>query len=118
MLLLPSAIKIFLSAAPVDLRKSIDGPAALVQTRGHDPYSGHLFVFQSRRGTLIKILVWDHSGFVLEQGRFRMPTIAENATEVRLDATQLAMLLDGIDVKRVATPKRWTPPSKKLDGIS
>src|SRR5262245_28423028 len=102
---------------------SIDGLAALVQARGHDPYSGHLFVFQSRRGTRIKILVWDQSGFVLyykrlEQGRFRMPTIAEDAAEVRLDATQLAMLLDGIDVKRVATPKRWTPPSKKLDGIS
>ena len=122
MLLLPSAVRIFLAAAPVDLRKSIDGLAGLVQARGQDPYSGHLFVFQSRRGNRIKILVWDRSGFVLyykrlEQGRFRMPAIPAGAATVDLDGAQLAMLLDGIDVKRVTTPKRWTPPSKKLDGI-
>lgn len=123
MLLLPSAVRIFLAAEPVDLRKSIDGLSALVSARGHDPFSGHLFVFQSRRGNRIKILTWDHGGFVLyykrlEQGRFRLPAISAGAKEARLDATQLAMLLDGIDVKRVPTPKRWTPPpGRKLDSI-
>ena len=123
MLLLPSAVKIFLAAEPVDLRKSIDGLSALVTARSHDPFSGHLFVFRGRRGNRVKILVWDRGGFVLyykrlEKGRFRLPAIADGETEARLHATELAMLLDGIDVKRVKQPKRWTPPSrKKLDAI-
>jgi transposase len=123
MLLLPSAVRIYLAAEAVDLRKSIDGLSALVSSRGGDPFSGHLFVFRSRSGNRIKILTWDHGGFVLyykrlERGRFRLPEIAKGEREVRIDATQLAMLLDGIDVKRVAAPKRWTPPAhQKLDGI-
>jgi transposase len=42
-----------------------------------------------------------------------MPEIREGQTEVELDATQLAMLLDGIDVKQVKAPRRWTPPSRQ-----
>jgi len=112
-----------LASEPVDLRNSIDGLAALVTKRGHDPFSGHLFVFRGRRGDRIKILTWDRGGFVvyykrLEQGRFRLPAIADHDREVRLDATQLAMLLDGIDVKRVKPAKHWTPPAhENLDAI-
>jgi transposase len=81
-------------------------------------FSGHLFVFTSRRGDRVKILVWDRGGFVLyykrlERSRFRLPEIEPGAEEVQLDATQLAMLLDGIDVKRVQSPRRWQPPSAK-----
>lgn len=115
MLTLPRSVRIYLAVGPVDLRKSIDGLCALAQARAHDVFSGHLFVFPSRRGDRIKILVWDRSGFVLyykrlEKGRFRLPLIAPGATEVELDATQLTMLLDGIDVRRVKVPARWQPP--------
>lgn len=114
MLLLPSSVKIFVAAEPVDLRKSIDGLAALVRGQGHDVYSGHLYAFAGRRRDRAKILVWDRGGFVLyykrlESGRFRWPVIAEGCLEVELDATQLAMLLDGIDVGRVARPAAWLP---------
>jgi transposase len=96
----------------------IDGLGALASARGHDLFSGHLFAFTSRRGDRVKILCWDRGGFVLyykrlERGRFRLPEVAPNAEEVQLDATQLAMLLDGIDVKRVQPPKRWTPSGAK-----
>lgn len=123
MLLLPSSVKIYIAAEPVDLRKSIDGLSAKVRGAGHDVYSGHLYVFAGRRRDRVKILAWDRGGFVLyykrlESGRFRWPAIAESICEIEFDATQLAMLLDGIDVKRVKQPKRWTPPSrKKLDAI-
>jgi transposase len=65
--------------------------------------SGHLFVFTSRRGDRVKILVWDRGGFVLyykrlERGRFRLPAIAPGATSVTLDERALDALLDGIDV--------------------
>lgn len=117
MLTLPRAVRIYLAAGPVDLRKSIDGLGAIARTHAHDVFSGHLFVFTSRRGDRIKILAWDTGGFVLyykrlEKGRFRLPSIAPGAREVELDATQLAMLLDGIDVKRVKTPARWEPPAR------
>ena len=118
MLTLPASVRIYLATGAIDLRKSIAGLGALARARGHDLFSGHLFVFTSRRGDRVKILVWDRGGFVLyykrlERGRFRLPAIAPGADEVQLDATQLAMLLDGIDVKRVEPPKRWTPASAK-----
>jgi len=122
-LTLPSAVRIYLAAGPVDLRKSIDGLGAMVTERGHDVYSGHLYVFTSRRGDRIKILTWDRGGFVLyykrlEKGRFRLPQLAADQAEAELDAAQLAMLLDGIDVKQVQRPQGWTPPSRqKLDAI-
>ena len=119
MLTLPASVRIYLATGPVDLRKSIDGLGALASAHGHDVFSGHLFAFTSRRGDRVKILVWDRGGFVLyykrlERGRFRLPEVAAGAEEVQLDATQLAMLLDGIDVKRVKPPQRWEPGSKKV----
>ena len=117
MLTLPRSVRIYLAVGAVDLRKSIDGLGALARARAHDVYSGHLFVFTSRRGDRVKILTWDRGGFVLyykrlERGRFKLPALAPGATEVELDSTQLAMLLDGIDVKEVRTPKRWEPPRR------
>ncbi len=118
MLTLPRSVRIFLCTGRVDLRKSIDGLGALARERSHDLFSGHLFVFVSRRGDRVKILTWDHGGFVLyykrlERGRFKLPDIAPGAVEVELEATQLSMLLDGLDVRRVEQPRRWTPPPKK-----
>ena len=117
MLTLPRSVRIHLATGPVDLRKSIDGLAALATARSHDVFSGHLFVFTSKRGDRVKILAWDRGGFVLyykrlERGRFRLPTVEPGAIEVQLDATQLAMLLDGIDVQRVKSPPRWEPPAR------
>jgi transposase len=120
---LPSSVRIYLAVGAVDLRKSIDGLGAIVSERGHDLYSGHLYVFLSRRGDRLKILTWSAGGFVLlykrlERGRFRLPAIRDGQTEVEVDATQLAMLLDGIDIQRVQPPRRWTPPRReKLDAI-
>jgi transposase len=122
-LTLPSSVRIYLAADPVDLRKSIDGLGGLVSAAGHDPYSGHLFVFTSRRRDRSKILAWDHGGFVLyykrlEKGCFRLPRFAADAREAELDATQLAMILDGIDVKQVKRPAHWVPSAaRKLDAI-
>jgi len=112
MLTLPPAVRIYVSLEPADLRKSIDGLCALVRAQGHDPLSGHLYLFASRRGDRIKILCWDRGGFVLyykrlECGRFFLPRVSPGAREVELEAAELAMLLDGLDVCAVARPKRW-----------
>ncbi|WP_408891320.1 IS66 family insertion sequence element accessory protein TnpB [Myxococcus faecalis] len=84
-----------------------------------EPLPGHLFV--SRRGDKVKILSWDAGGFVLtykrlEQGCFRLPAFAEGALGAQLDATQLSMLLDGINVAHVRRPSTWVPPTAASRG--
>jgi transposase len=87
-----------------------------------DPFSGHLFAFVGKRLDRIKILVWDRGGFVLvykrlERGRFRMPLVEPETKTVTLDATQLTMLLDGIDLSRVRRPVHWEPPAARRGRI-
>lgn len=117
MLTLPSSVRVYLAAEPVDLRRGHDGLVAIVRNTWRlDPFGGHLFVFLGRRQDRVKILVWDRNGFVLyykrlSQGRFRMPRIGSaGAAHVQMDATTLAMLLDGIDVRYVPRPATWAPP--------
>ena len=116
MLLIPRAVRILLAAQRVDMRNSIDGLAAVIRNQWkEDLYAGDLFVFVSRRGDKAKVLTWDNGGFVLyykrlEQGRFRLPDFREDALGARLQSSQLAMLLDGIDLSRVRRPKQWVPP--------
>lgn len=117
MLTLPSSVRVYLAAEPVDLRRGHDGLVAIVRGEWElNPFAGHLFVFLGRRLDRVKILVWDRNGFVLyykrlSQGRFRMPKVPADATRVELDATTLAMLLDGIDVTHVRRPPPWVPPT-------
>ncbi len=116
MVTLPPSVRIYLAAGKVDLRRGHDGLGAIVRNQWKvDIYGGHLFVFVGRRADRCKILFWDRGGFVLyykrlERGRFRVPKVAADASSVRIDATELAMLLDGIDVVSVKRPKRWEPP--------
>ena len=124
MLTLPSSVRVYLAAEPIDLRRGHDGLVALVRGLWKmNPFDGHLFVFLGRRIDRVKILVWDRNGFViyykrLSQGRFRMPQIPPGSTRVELDATSLAMLLDGIDVKRVTRPPVWSPPPASIPSAS
>jgi transposase len=117
MLTLPSSVRVVLAAEPVDLRRGHDGLVAIVRSVWRlNPFEGHLFVFLGRRLDRVKILVWDRNGFVLyykrlSQGRFRMPRVPAGASRIEMDATTLAMLLDGIDVKHVRRPSAWSPPA-------
>jgi transposase len=117
MLTLPPSVRVYVAAEPIDLRRGHDGLIAIARGEWKlDPFAGHLFVFFGRRLDRVKILVWDRNGFVLyykrlSKGRFRMPTIAKGAVRAEMDATELAMLLDGIDLDRVARPARWSPPA-------
>lgn len=115
MLSLPASVRIYLATDPVDMRKGFDGLSALVAAQQGSVFGGDIFVFVSRRGDRLKLLTWDRGGFVLfykrlERGRFRLPAFAPSQRTVALDATSLAMLLDGIDIKRVLRPRHWQPP--------
>jgi transposase len=98
-------IKVLVATKPVDFRRGADSLAALVREQlGHDPFVGTLFVFRSKRADRLKILAWDGSGLVLfwkrlEQGVFRWPPISNGV--MRLSASQLAALVDGLDWSRL-----------------
>ena len=117
-MILSSAVSAWVCAEPIDMRKSIDGLRAVVELELQEKvFSGHLFVFVSRRSDRVKILAWDNGGFVLfykrlEKGRFKLPHLSPEAMAVEIDATQLAMLLDGIDFGWVRRPEHWQPPSQ------
>jgi len=117
-LALPRSVRVYLATERVDLRRGHDGLCALVQgALGHDPYAGHLFVFLGRRLDRCKVLFWERGGFVvyykrLEKGRFRLPRKTLDARAVEMDATELTMLLDGIDLRYVRRPPMWEPQKK------
>jgi transposase len=70
------ATKIYLAAESVDMRKGFEGLYGLVRDQlGHDPLSGHVFLFTNRTHTRIKALVWDGSGLCnpsTENPRYRV----------------------------------------------
>jgi len=115
MITLPSSVKIYLASQPTDMRKGFDGLMGIVRkTLRQDPFSGHLFVFVSKRADRLKILFWDRGGFVLyykrlEAGKYRVPHIGPGARSVRMDSAELSMLLEGIDFSRVRRPVPWMP---------
>ena len=113
MLSLPTSVKIYLARGATDMRKSIDGLAAVTKTvLEHDPLSGHLFAFCNRKRDRIKILYWEQSGFWLlhkrlEKGTFSWPLADDDATKrVEMSATDLAALLGGLDMQK-AKRRRW-----------
>jgi transposase len=108
------AARIWLTAEATDMRCGFDRLAERVRAViGQDPLSGHLFVFRSRRGDRLKILLWDQDGFVvwykrLEAGVFKLPRVKEGARSLELRASELAMVLDGIDVSKLKRVPRYT----------
>lgn len=110
MLTLPGSLRVYLACGSTDLRKSIDGLAALVQEGfGLDPFSPSLFVFCNRERNKLKLLYWEHNGFWLfyrrlERGTFQWPT--EHAATKLISSRELRWLLDGLSLsQRQAHPK-------------
>lgn len=93
------------------MRRGFNTLAAQAEkTLEQDPYSGHLFVFRGRRGDLLKIIWWDTQGACLfskrlEKGRFVWPAAKDG--KISLRASQLTMLLEGIDWRM--PKKTWRP---------
>ena len=108
-----SPTRIWLAVAPTDMRCSFDRLAELAQAvTGDDPFSGHLFLFRSRGGDRLKVLYWDRDGYALwykrlEEGTFKLPKVEPSQRSVELRPSELAMMLDGIDLRSVKRTKRY-----------
>ena len=93
---------VYLYVPPVDMRKSINGLAVLVETvLGLSPFAEALYVFSNRRRDKLKMLTWDRSGFVLyykrlEKERFHWPRSVED--RLMLSGQELNWLLDGYNL--------------------
>ena len=119
MILLPSAVRVYVATAPTNLRKSFEGLSNEVRTLlAADPLSGHVFLFLNRTRTQVKLLLWTRGGFTivhkrLERGRFTFPArVSVTAARVEIDAHELSMLLEGLDVATARSAVRWSPPAR------
>jgi len=116
MLTLPPSCRIYLCTEPCDMRAGFDGLLSRVRKYwNEDPFAGHLFCFVSKRRDRVKIIWWSSGGLSLyckrmEKGRFRMPAVVAGQHSVRLGASDLAMLLEGIDWSRVRRQVLYQPP--------
>lgn len=115
MLTLPPSVRIYACTRAVDMRKSFDGLAAATrEILRRDPMSGYLFAFFNRRADIVKVLFWDRSGFALlakrlERGRFHLPRpAADGAASLEIEAAELALVLEGIDLRGARRRPRWT----------
>ncbi len=116
MLSLPPSVRLFVATQPVDGRKGADSLMVLVRdVLRHDPLSGHLFVFFSKRRDRVRVVYWDRSGFAmwtkrLERGRF-CPTFSADGklSASSMEAAELALIVEGIDLAGARRRARWEP---------
>jgi transposase len=106
--------RMFLYAGPADMRKGFDGLSGLVINKlKQNPLSGDIFIFINRQRTLIKLLVWDQTGFAiwhkrLEQGTFEMPSVDPSSSSVEINRQKLMLILEGISLKNIQVRKRFS----------
>jgi transposase len=119
MLSLPPSVRVFVATQPVDGRKGADSLMAIVRDElGHDPLSGHLFVFFSRRCERVRVVYWDRNGFALwskrlEQGRFRPAfSVDGKLLASAIESAELGLVLEGIDLAGARRRPRWQPEKK------
>lgn len=116
MLTLPPSVRVFICLTPADMRRSLDGLAAMTrEILREDPLSGHLFVFFNRRRDRTKILFWDRSGLCLyykriEKGVFSIMGF-DHPTHKRaeIEAAELSLILEGIDLRGARRRARFVP---------
>jgi transposase len=114
MLSLPANTRVYLCTKATDMRKGFDGlHAQAQQVFQQDPLDGHLFLFVNQRRDRLKALWWDRDGMALfykrlEAGTYQLPSARDDAAGIEIDATDLALLLNGIDLQSAKRRKRYS----------
>jgi transposase len=102
----------FLYQTVTDMRKGINGLNGLIREYlQQDPMSGDVFIFLNKRRDRIKLLMWDRTGYALyykqlEKGTFELPGSGKMGG-LELSWSELAMLLDGIELGSIKRRKRY-----------
>ena len=119
MISLPSAKSFYLYGEPTDMRKSFNGLGGIVINElGKDLLSGDAFIFINKRRTLVKILVWDRTGFViyykkLSSGTIELPEFNVDQNQKHVPIRTLMMMLEGVEIKSARMRKRFNSSNKK-----
>lgn len=104
---------VYISAAPVNMNKSFDGLAVLVQEAlGRLPYPNEMFVFYNSPRDKIKLLVWDGNGFIilykrLERGKLNFKRYQARDGSISMTSRLIRQLLVGAKVEQ-GKLKRWS----------
>ena len=119
MFFVEAQIRVQLYGQPADMRKSYDGLQALARhAMGGDPLDGTLYVFVNRRGSQLKCLYFDRSGFCIWSKRLEAGRFIANWSAVRgrqMDWTGLKLLIEGMEAKRIA--RRYSLPAMVTKGL-
>jgi transposase len=106
-------MRILVAVEPEDFRKGIDGLARTARDElKSDPFSGCVLVFRNRRGTSVKILMYDGQGYWLCQkrlsaGHFRYWPGSGSEPSRELEAHELQVLLCGGDFEAAKGAPAW-----------
>lgn len=114
MLSLAPPHRVHLATEPVNFHLGHAGLCGIVRNHLDGEPLTDVWVFFNRNRTDLKILWFEHGGFVvahkkLAEGRFRIPSVA--GQEARLTSAELAALLEGIDLSQARRLPRWSPPT-------
>lgn len=103
---IPVSKKYFVYPECVDGRKSFNGLSGLVKADlGTDPSNGDVFIFLSRSRSSIKLLFWEHGGFVIyykkmDQGRFEVPPLRADGKGIFISEIQVLQVVRGIEFQK------------------
>ncbi len=110
---LSSTQQYYLYSQPTDMRKSFDGLCGLVSSKmGRNPTSGEVFIFIGTRKDAIKLLHWEHGGFVLyykrlEKGTFESAKSTSESSTLPIFWPSLVFLIEGIRVEKYSQKTRF-----------
>lgn len=106
-------MRILLAVAPVDFRRGIDGLARICREELRlDPFSGAVFLFRNRRGTALRVLMYDGQGYWLcykrlSSGRFRWWPQRSGEQISQLQAHELQLLLWNGNPDQTSVAPAW-----------
>ena len=109
------AREIYLACGYTDMRKSIDGLAAVVEQQFNlNPFQPALFLFCGKRCDRLKALLWEGDGFVLfykrlESGRFQWPRTQSECRPITWQ--EFRWLMEGIQIEQKSAIKPVLPAS-------
>ena len=115
MLSIPPNLRVYLCTKATDMRKGFDGlHTDALQVFQRDPVDGHLFLFVNRRRDRLKMLWFDRDGMALfykrlEAGTYQLPAITDDSQGIEIDAADLAMMFNGVDLRSAKRRKRYSP---------
>ena len=110
---LSGQIRYYLYASDTDMRKGFNALGGIIRNELlQDPLCGDAFIFINKRRNLLKLLVWDQTGFViyykrLESGTFEMPIRKNDHKSVVIQREELVMILEGISLEKTKRRKRY-----------